>query len=121
MPSAQDLSELEALQEWLLAIGNEKKRRASRVIQAVVLQGGRDRSEHRPRQKNRASQQISAILTQRTSQNSESAEIRLLHHTHEISDVSATITEDAGERDCLNSWIADGAGKSGLKTSCPKG
>lgn len=28
MPSAQDLSELEALQEWLLAIGNEKKRRA---------------------------------------------------------------------------------------------
>ncbi|MCF6119179.1 hypothetical protein L2449_20215 [Mesorhizobium muleiense] len=61
---------------------------------------GRDR-------KNRALQQIAIILARRASQNSESAEIRLLHH--EIRDVSATITEDAGERDSLNSWIADGA------------
>ncbi|RWP27433.1 hypothetical protein [Mesorhizobium sp.] len=61
---------------------------------------GRDR-------KNRALQQIAIILARRASRNSESAEIRLLHH--EIRDVSATITEDAGERDSLNSWIADGA------------
>ncbi|RWO58763.1 hypothetical protein [Mesorhizobium sp.] len=52
-------------------------------------------------------QQIAIILARRASRNSESAEISLLHH--EIRDVSATITEDAGERDSLNSWIADGA------------
>ncbi|MER8827215.1 hypothetical protein NKH73_14095 [Mesorhizobium sp. M0938] len=119
MPSAHEISELETLHEWLLAVGNEKERRAllawarSKVggksfrrwcfkVEGIHPNTGRDR-------KNRALQQISAILARRASQNSESAEIRLLHHTHEISDVSATVTEDAGERDCLNSWIADGA------------
>lgn len=119
MPSAHEISELEALHEWLLAVGNEKERRAllawarSKVggksfrrwcfkVEGIHPNTGRDR-------KNRALQQIEAILARRASQNSESAEIRLLQHTHEIRDVSATITEDAGERDCLNSWIADGA------------
>ncbi|WP_376703396.1 hypothetical protein RQ479_29780 [Mesorhizobium sp. ISC25] len=97
MPSAQELSEHEVLHEWLLAVGNEKERRAllawarSQVggksfrswcfkVEGIHPNTGRDR-------KNRALQQIAAILARRTSQNSESAEIRLLHHTHEIRDV----------------------------------
>jgi hypothetical protein len=69
-------------------------------VEGIHPNTGRDR-------KNRALQQIAIILARRASQNSESAEIRLLHH--EIRGVSATITEDAGERDRRNSWIADGA------------
>lgn len=119
MPSAHELSELEALHEWLLSVGNEMERRAllawarSKVggksfrrwcfkVEGIHPNTGRAR-------KDRALAQISAILVRNASQHSGSAEVRLLQPTHEISDVSATIPEDAGERDCLNSWIADGA------------
>ncbi|WP_181181358.1 hypothetical protein, partial [Mesorhizobium sp. B1-1-5] len=92
-----------ALLAWARSkVGGKSFRRWCFKVEGIPPNTGRDR-------KNRALQQISAILARRTSQNSETAEIRLLHHTHEISDVSATLAEDAGERDHLNSWIADGA------------
>lgn len=119
MPSAHEIAELDALHEWLMAVGNETERRSllawarSKVggksfrswcfkVEGIHPNTGRDR-------KNRALEQIRAILARRASQNSETAEIRLLRHTHEIRDVPATVEEDAGERDTLNSWMADGA------------
>jgi hypothetical protein len=119
MPSAHELSELEALRGWLLAVDSEKERRAllawarAKVggksfrrwcfkVEGIHPNTGRDR-------KNRALQRISVLFGGRTIQNSESAEIRLLQPTHEIGDVCGTLAEDAGERDNLNSWIADGA------------
>ncbi len=119
MPTAHELSELEALHEWLLSVGNDKERRAllawarSKVggksfrrwcfkVEGIHPNTGRAR-------KDRALAQISAILVRNASQHSGSAEIRLLQPTHEISDVSDITGDDIGERDCLNSWIADGA------------
>ena len=59
--------------------------------------------------KDRALAQISAILVRNASQHSGSAQIRLLQDPPQISDVSDITGDDIGERDCLNSWIADGA------------
>ena len=119
MPSAHELSELEALHEWLLAVGNENERRAllawarSKVggksfrrwcfkVEGIHPNTGRAR-------KDRALAQISAILVRNASQHSGSAQIRLLQDPPQISDVSDITGDDIGERDCLNSWIADGA------------
>ncbi|MER9355538.1 hypothetical protein NKI61_19910 [Mesorhizobium sp. M0514] len=119
MPSAHEISELEALHEWLLSVGNDNERRALLAWARAKVGGksfrrwcfkveGIHPNTGRAR-KDRALARISAILVRNASQHSGSAEIRLLQPTHEISDICATIPEDAGERDCLNSWIADGA------------
>jgi len=119
MPTAQELSELEALHEWLMSVGNDSERRAllawarSKVggksfrrwcfkVEGIHPNTGRTR-------KDRALAQISAILVRNASQHSGSAQIRLLQDPPQISDVSDITGDDIGERDCLNSWIADGA------------
>lgn len=119
MPSAHEISELEALHEWLLSVGNDNERRAllawarSKVggksfrrwcfkVEGIHPNTGRAR-------KDRALAQISAILVRNASQHSGSAQIRLLQDPPQISDICATIAEDVGEREGLNSWLADGA------------
>jgi hypothetical protein len=119
MPTARELAELEALHDWLTAVGNEQNRRAL-LAWARSKVGGKSfrrwcfqvegiHPETGRRRKDRALEQISAILGGRTSQNSENWEIRGLHSGHEIADVSDTIAEDAGKREGLNSWAADDA------------
>ena len=119
MPSAREISELEALYEWLLSVGNDNERRAllawarSKVggksfrrwcfkVEGIHPNTGRAR-------KDRALAQISAILVRNASQHSGSAQIRLLQDPPQISDVADITGDDIGERDCINSWIADGA------------
>jgi hypothetical protein len=119
MPSAHEISELEALHEWLMSVGNDNERRAllawarSKVggksfrrwcfkVEGIHPNTGRAR-------KDRALAQISAILVRNASQHSGSAQIRLLHNPPQISDVADITGDDIGERDCINSWIADGA------------
>ncbi|MBE1208128.1 hypothetical protein [Aminobacter carboxidus] len=119
LPSAHEITELEAIHDWLTSVGNDKERRAllawarSKVggksfrswcfkTEGIHPNTGRDR-------KNRALEQIAAILARKGSHNSETGDSGELLRTHEIDDVSHTIAEDAGERDTLNSWLADGA------------
>ena len=119
MPSAHELAELEALHDWLTAVGNEQQRRAL-LAWARSKVGGKSfrrwcfqvegiHPETGRRRKDRALEQISATLRGRTFQNNESAEIRVLSCGDQIGDVSATVEEDAGRRDGLNSWAADDA------------
>ncbi len=119
MPSARELSELEALYDWLTAVGNEEQRRAL-LAWARSKVGGKSfrrwcfqvegiHPETGRRRKDRALAHISAVIGGRTMQNTENREIRVLASGHEISDVSSTVEEDAGRRDGLNNWIADDA------------
>lgn len=55
------------------------------------------------RRKDRALQRISDHLAGKRRLHEQSAEIRVLSCGNEISDVSATLAEDAGQRDHLNS------------------
>jgi len=119
MPTAHELSELEALHEWLMSVGNDNERRALLAWARSKVGGksfrrwcfkteGIHPNTGRAR-KDRALAQISAILVRNASQHSGSAQIRLLQDPPQISDVSDITGDDIGERDCLNSWIADGA------------
>jgi hypothetical protein len=118
-PSAQELSELEALYDWLTAVGNEEQRRAL-LAWARSKVGGKSfrrwcfqvegiHPETGRRRKDRALLQISAILGGRTMQNSQTGTNGVLASGHEISDVLDTVEEDAGRRDGLNSWATDDA------------
>ncbi|RWP59069.1 hypothetical protein [Mesorhizobium sp.] len=119
MPSAAEISAMEAIFDWLKATDDDAERRAlwawARAkaggksfrrwcfkVEGIHPQTGR-------RRKDRALQRISDHLAGKRDLHDETTQIRVLPFTHEIRDVSATIEEDAGERDCLNSWIADGA------------
>jgi len=119
LPSAHEISELEILQAWLTAIDKEEERRAllawarSKVggkafrrwcfkVEGIHPETGR-------RRKDRALAKISAKLVRSGSQNGENPGIRVLRSGPEIGHLSDTIAEDAGQRDGLNSWVADGA------------
>ncbi|WP_287394945.1 hypothetical protein [Mesorhizobium sp.] len=101
--------------EWLLAVGNEKERRASSPgpdPRSAASHSAAGASRWRASTRTPDGIEKTGLCSKSRSfspqgLNSGSTEIRLLHH--EIRGVSATITEDAGERDSLNSWIADGA------------
>lgn len=118
-PTSRELSELDALFDWLMAVHNEKERRALLAWARAKAGGksfrrwcfqtegihpntGRDR-------KNRSLEQIKAHFGSGTNLHDRSAEIRLLHPTNEMGDVSDTFEADAGQRETLNSWLADGA------------
>lgn len=118
-PSAQELTELEALYDWLTAVGNEEQRRAL-LAWARSKVGGKSfrrwcfqdegiHPETGRRRKDRALLKISTILSGRTMQHSQNGTNGVLASGHEISDVSDTVEEDAGRRDGLNSWAADDA------------
>jgi len=118
LPSAHELSELEILQAWLVAVDSEDERRAL-LAWARSKVGGKSfrrwcfktegiHPETGRRRKDRALAKISAYLVRRGSQNGEMPEIRVLRSGPEIGHLSDTIAEDAGQREGLNSWAADG-------------
>jgi len=119
MPSAAELTSLEAIFDWLRSTDNDGERRAL-LAWARAKAGGKSfrrwcfkvegiHPETGRRRKDRALAKIQAKVSGRTMQHDDNREIRVLLSGAEISDVSDTIAEDAGKRDNLNSWLADDA------------
>ncbi|GAA2817135.1 hypothetical protein EDC40_103666 [Aminobacter aminovorans] len=119
MPTSEELSAMEVVFDWLTGLDDDCERRAL-LAWARAKAGGKSfrrwcfkvediHPETGRRRKDRALQRISDHLAGKRDLHDENREIRVLSCGHEISDVSDTITEDAGERDQLNSWLADGA------------
>lgn len=118
MPTAAEISAIEAVFDWLQNVpdaerralwawarakaGGKSFRRWCFNIEAIHPETGR-------RRKDRALQRISDHLAGKRDLHEQTAKIRVLSCGHEIRDVSATLAEDAGERDHLNSWMADSA------------
>lgn len=119
MPTAAEISAIEAVFDWLRATDDDAERRALWAW-ARAKAGGKSfrrwcfnvegiHPETGRRRKDRALQRISDHLAGKRDLHEQTAEIRVLSRGHEIGDVSATLAEDAGERDQLNSWMADSA------------
>jgi len=119
MPSARELSELEILRAWLLAVKKPEERRAllawarSKVggmkfkkwcfkVEKIHPETGRHR-------KDRAIARIFAHLSRGDVQNYDNDDFEVLRSEAEIEHISANIPEDAVERKSPTSWMADGA------------
>lgn len=119
MPTAAELSIIDSMFDWLKATNDDAERRAlwawarakagGKSFRRWCFQVERIHPETGRRRKDRALQRISDHLNGKRHLHDEKREIRLLSCGDQIRDVSATIAEDAGERDKLNSWLADGA------------
>lgn len=119
MPTAAEISAIDALFDWLMAASDDAERRALWAW-ARAKAGGKSfrrwcfkvegiHPETGRRRKDRALQRISDNLAGKRDLHEQTAEIKVLSCGGQISDVSATLGEDAGERDHLNSWMADSA------------
>jgi hypothetical protein len=119
MPTSEEISQVEAIFDWLLATDNDGERRAL-LAWARAKAGGKSfrrwcfqvegiHPETGRKRKNRAIDKIRAILVRKDGQHSETAPVGQLANGHEIGDVSDTLGEDAGKRDSLNSWMAASA------------
>lgn len=118
MPSAAEITMIDGLFEWLRDVRDPERRALWAWARAKA--GGKSfrrwcfnvegiHPETGRRRKDRALQRIWGHLAGKRDLHDENREIRLLHHPHEISDVSATLAEEAGNRDQLNSWMSDSA------------
>lgn len=118
-PTAEELSRLEAIYDWLASTDDDGERRAL-LAWARSKAGGKSfrrwcftvegiHPETGRRRKDRALDKIRRYLSGRTMQHDGNGEIRVLHAGTEIVDVSDTLAEDAGKRDTLNSWSAEDA------------
>lgn len=119
MPTAAELSALDAIYEWLTGIGDDRERRAL-LAWARSKVGGKSfrrwcfqvegiHPETGRRRKDRALAKIQARFSGRPMQHDETREIRVLLPGREIGDLSATIAEDVGQREGLNRWAANDA------------
>ena len=103
LTATDDDGERRALLAWARSkAGGKSFRRWCFQVEGIHPNTGRDR-------KNRALAKIQANVDGRPIQHNETAQTDLLHHTHEMGDVPATVAEDVGVRDTLNSWFADDA------------
>lgn len=119
MPTAAELSLIDSMFDWLKATDDDAERRAlwawarSKVggksfrrwcfgVEGIHPETGR-------RRKDRAIQRISDHLAGKRNLHNDQAQIRVLQVVPQISDISATLAEDVGTRDGLNSWLADDA------------
>jgi hypothetical protein len=119
MPSAEELAAMEVIFDWLTGVDDDSERRAL-LAWARAKAGGKSfrrwcfqvegiHPETGRRRKDRALKRISEHLAGKRDLHDGNREIRVLSCGDEIGDVSDTIAEDAGKRDSLNSWLADGA------------
>jgi hypothetical protein len=98
-----DDAERRALWAWARSkAGGKSFRRWCFGVEGIHPETGR-------RRKDRALQRISDHLAGKHHLHNGSAQIRVLQVVPEISDISATLAEDVGQRDGLNSWLADDA------------
>ena len=119
MPSAQEISALEIVYEWLKGIDADQDRRAL-LAWARSKVGGKSfrrwcfqvediHPETGRRRKDRALSRVSSILARRPVQNNEKPENGVLHCGPEIEQIPDTLAEDVGKRDQLNAWAAQDA------------
>ncbi len=119
MPTGEELRELDGLYDLLMLVGNDGERRAL-LAWARSKVGGKafrrwcfDVEHIHPetgrRRKDRALFTIEHRLGGNCSQDSAEGGPGLLHRGPDFGDVSGTLDEDAGRREGLNSWMADGA------------
>lgn len=118
MPTSAEITMIDALFEWLRDVrdperralwawarskaGGKSFRRWCFTVEHIHPETGR-------RRKDRALQRISHHLVGKRDLHAENREIRVLACGPEIGDVSATLAEEAGNRDHLNSWMSDSA------------
>jgi len=119
MPTSEELRELNGLYDFLMIVEKDAERRAL-LAWARSKVGGKSfrrwcfqvediHPETGRRRKDRALARIDAHIRGSDVLNCENGSAGLLLRGPEIGDVSGTLDEDAGKRDGLNSWIADGA------------
>ncbi|PWJ80624.1 hypothetical protein C7441_112166 [Pseudaminobacter salicylatoxidans] len=119
MPTAEEISAIEKVFDWLVATNDDCERRALWAW-ARAKAGGKSfrrwcfqiegiHPETGRRRKDRALQRISDHLAGKRDLHDENREIRVLSCGHENGHVLATVEEGAGRRDELNSWLADDA------------
>ncbi|TPL40677.1 hypothetical protein [Mesorhizobium sp. B2-4-6] len=119
LPTAQELSALEEIFDWLKAVENEKERRALLAWSRSKVGGKSFRRwcfkvegihpETGRRRKDRALERIRAKLVRSPSEESENPVSGVLRSGDEKGHFSGTIEEDGGEREGLDYWAADGA------------
>lgn len=118
-PTAEEVRELDGLYDLLMLVEDDGQRRAllawsrskagGKAFRRWCFQVEGIHPETGRRRKDRALARISAQLVRRDVQNNDNAHSPLLHGGPEISDVSATLEEDAGKREGLNTWVSDDA------------
>jgi len=119
LPSVQELSELEVLRAWLLAVTDPRERRALLAWARSKAGGGKFnkwcfKTEHiHPetgrRRKDRAISRIYAHIIRSDVQNYGNVTSALLPEGREIGDLSDNMAEDAGERKPPRNWSSDDA------------
>lgn len=117
--TAEEMRELDGLYDLLMMVDDEGERRALLAWSRAKAGGKAFRRwcfkvegihpETGRRRKDRALARISAKLVRSDVQNYENDASDMLHCGPEISNSVDTLDEDAGKRDGLNNWAADGA------------
>lgn len=117
--SAQELSVLESIREWLLSVSSDGERRALLAWARSKVGGKSFKSwcfkiegihpETGRRRKDRALHRISAYLVRSAAQHHETGSSPLLRRGADFDHIPATIAEDAGRQNQQNHWRADGA------------
>ncbi|TGT76738.1 MULTISPECIES: hypothetical protein [unclassified Mesorhizobium] len=119
MPTAAELSLIDSMFDWLKVTDDDAERRAlwawarskagGKSFRRWCFQVEGIHPETGRRRKDRAIQRISDHLAGKRHLHNDRAQIRVLQVVPQISDISATLAEDVGQRDGLNSWLADDA------------
>lgn len=119
MPTSEELRELDGLYDLLMLIEKDEERRAllawarskvgGKAFRRWCFQVEGIHPETGRRRKDRALARIDAHLRGGVVQNCANDPEALLQCGPEFGDVSGTLDEDAGRRNGLNSWMADGA------------